>query len=324
MFVLRVLVTGANGFVGRALSAKLLQDGVELTGAVRNDRCHLAGDVVRCAVGNIDAKTDWMPALSNVDVVVHLAGRAHVMHETQVDPLVAYREINTAGALNLARQAASAGVRRLVFVSSIKVCGEGQERPDEDAYTEMDAPAPSDPYVISKWEAEQGLRLIAESTGLEVVILRPPLVYGPGVGANFLRLMRSVKSGWPLPLGAVANRRSLIYIGNLVDAISMSARHPAAANKTFLLSDGDDVSTPELIRRIASAFGVPARLLSVPEPWLRLAGTLLRKGPAVDRLLGSLIVDASAIRRDLGWSPPLTMQQGLAETLKWYEGKHGR
>ena len=317
-----MLITGANGFVGQALCTKLLQDGVKVTAAVRNNDRLLAAEVIQ-VVGNIDSQTNWTPALFGADVVVHLAGRAHAMRDTQANPLAAYRAVNTAGTLNLARQAASAGVRRLVFVSSIKVCGEGQVQPDEGAYTEGQPPAPSDPYAISKWEAEQGLRMLAELTGLEVVILRPPLVYGPSVGANFLRLMKAVSRGWPLPLGAVTNRRSLIYLGNLVDAIRVSTRHSAAANKTFLLSDGEDVSTPELIRRLASTFGVPTRLLPVSEHLLRLTGTVLNKRLAVDRLLGSLVVDSRAIRRDLNWSSPFAMKQGLVETVKWYEGKFG-
>ncbi len=222
-----------------------------------------------------------------------------------------YRATNTEATLNLARQAAQAGVKRFVFISSIKVNGEGRDAP----YRETDAAAPEDAYAISKWEAEQGLRQIARETGLEVVILRPPLVYGPGVKANFQRLLQMVRRGWPLPLGAIHNRRSLLYLGNFVDAIRLCVEHPAAAGQTFLLDDGEPVSTPELIRAVARAMGRPARLLAVPVGVLEFAGALLGKRAAVARLTGSLWVDSSAIRSRLGWTPPFSMEAGLAATV---------
>lgn len=315
---MRVLVTGANGFVGQTLCRQLLQDGKhEVVGAVRGEVKSVAGITLR-VVGDIDSHTPWRHALDGMDVVVHLAGRAHVMRDTHIDPLAAYRTVNTQGTINLARQAALAGVKRLVYVSSVKVCGEGQAQVNEGAYTETQPPCPSGDYAVSKWETEQGLWEIARATSLEVVILRPPLVYGPGVGANFLRLMQWVDRGWPLPLGGVNNRRDLIYLGNLVDAIATCTTHRAAANKTYLVADGDSVSTPELIRRVASALGRPARMLPIPEKWLRMAGALTGKSAAIDRLLGSLMVDSSTIRRDLGWSPPFSMREGLVETAKWY------
>lgn len=320
---MKVLVTGANGFVGQELCRRFLQDGRhEVVAAVRNKSKSIVG-ITQCVVGDIHPQTSWAPATSGVDAVVHLAGRAHVMRDTRNDPLLAYRSVNTEGTINLARQAALAGVKRFIFLSSIKVCGEGQSKPDEGAYTEKQSPTPSDPYAISKWEAEKGLKVVAETMGLEVVILRPPLVYGPGVGANFLRLMQLVDRGWPLPLGGVNNCRDLIYLGNLVDAIATCTTHLAASNRTFLLADGDGVSTPELIRRVATALDRPARLLRLPEKWLRIAGVLTGKGPAVDRLLGSLMVDSGAILRDLGWSPPHSMQEGLVETAKWYRSIYG-
>ena len=264
------LVTGASGFFGRALVAELVGRGISTRGAVRRAvSLPLGAECV--AVGEIDNRTDWYEALRDAGSVVHLAARAYVMHEAGVDPLASFLAINTEGTLNLARQAAQAGVHRFVFVSTIKVNGEGRDTP----YTESDLAAPQDRYAISKWEAEQGLRDIAARTGMEVVILRSPLVYGPGVGANFLRLMQVVDKGWPLPLGGVANCRSLIYLGNLVDAIAACLTHSAAANKTFLLSDGEDVSTPELIRRLAFTLRRPARLFSVPSFLLRSAGALL-------------------------------------------------
>jgi UDP-glucose 4-epimerase len=222
-----------------------------------------------------------------------------------------YRATNTDATLNLARQAAQAGVRRFVFVSSIKVNGEGRDAP----YRETDPPAPQDAYAISKWEAEQGLWRIARETGLEVVVLRPPLVYGPGVKANFRRLLDTVARGWPLPLGAIENRRSLLYLGNFVDAIRVCVEHPAAAGQTFLIDDGQPVSTPELVRAVARAMGRPARLLPVPAGMLEFAGALLGKRAAVARLTGSLWLDSSLIRARLGWTPPYSMAAGMAATV---------
>ena len=304
---MKVLVTGATGFVGKALCGELVAHGHAVVPAVRR-ASGLADETV---VGDIDDATDWMAALRDCDAVVHLAARVHVMDDTAHDPLALYRVTNTAATLNLARQAVQAGVKRFVYISSIKVNGEGRDA----AYRETDAPAPGDAYAISKWEAEQGLQRIARETGLEVVILRPPLVYGPGVKANFLRLMRTVERGWPLPLGAIRNRRSLLYLGNFVDAIRVCVEHPAAAGQTFLVDDGSPVSTPELIRAVAHAMGRPARLLAVPVGVLAFVGALLGKRAAVARLTGSLWVDGSLIRSRLGWTPPFTLRQGLAATV---------
>ncbi|MFP5414946.1 MAG: UDP-glucose 4-epimerase family protein [Gammaproteobacteria bacterium] len=304
---MKALITGATGFVGMALCDRLAASGYGVVPAVRSTS-GLPNEVV---VGDLDASTDWRPALAGCNAVVHLAARVHVMHDTASDPLALYRATNTDATLNLARQAAQAGVQRLVFISTIKVNGEGRD----EAYRESDVPAPEDPYAISKWEAEQGLRRIAEETGLEVVILRPPLVYGPGVKANFLRLMQMVKKDWPLPLGAVRNRRSLLYLGNFVDAIRVCVEHPAAAGHTFLIDDGQPVSTPELVRAVARAMGRPARLLAVPVGVLAFAGALLGKRAAVARLAGSLYVDSSTIRSRLGWTPPYSMEAGLEATV---------
>lgn len=306
----RVLVTGANGFVGQALAAQLRHVGWAITRAMRNPVAQ--DDVI--AVGDIHASTDWTAALSGCSAVIHLAARVHVMRDEASDPQAAFRAVNVDGTLNLARQAAQAGVRRFVFLSSIKVNGEGRE----ESYRQGDAPCPQDPYAVSKWETEQGLHGIAAETGMEVVILRPPLVYGPGVKANFQRLLGAVDKGWPLPLGAIENRRSLLYLGNLVDAIQLCLAHPAAAGQTYLVSDGEDVSSPELVRRLARAMGRPARLLPVPPAWMRLAGRLAGRRADVDRLLGSLVVDSSRIRRELGWSPPFSLDAGLAETAQRY------
>jgi len=304
---MKALITGATGFVGMALCDRLAASGYGVVPAVRSTS-GLPNEVV---VGNLDASTDWRPALIGCEAVVHLAARVHVMDDTAQAPLALYRATNTDATLNLARQAAQAGVKRFVFISTIKVNGEGRD----EAYRESDVPAPQDPYAISKWEAEQGLWQIAEETGLEVVILRPPLVYGPGVKANFLRLMQVVKKGWPLPLGAVRNRRSLLYLGNFVDAIRVCIEHPAAAGHTFLIDDGQPVSTPELVRAVARAMGRPARLLAIPVGLLAFAGALLGKRAAVARLAGSLYVDSSAICSRLGWTPPYTMEAGLEVTV---------
>lgn len=314
---MRVLVTGANGFVGRAMCKSFTTDRYVVVPAVR---CvsGLAGETV---VGNIGGATKWTAALTGCNAVVHLAARAHVMDDGAQDTLALYRATNLDATLNLARQAAKAGVKRFVFISTVKVHGEGFAHPrpvsrsDGIAYVETDPPAPKDAYAISKWEAEQGLADISRQTGLEVVVLRPPLVYGPGVGANFLRLIQAVERGLPLPLAAIRNQRSLLYLGNFIDAVRLCLEQPAAAGQTFLLDDGQPVSTPGLIHALASAMGRAAHLLAVPVWMLEAAGSLLGKRAAVVRLTGSLVVDSSAIRSRLGWTPPFTMQQGLAETV---------
>lgn len=307
---MRILVTGASGFVGRALCETLTQIGHEIVPAVRVPK----GIHAERVVGQIDASTNWQAALEGVQAVVHLAARVHVMQDAASDPLAAFRSVNTDGSLNLARQCAAAGAKRFTFISSIKVNGEGRELP----YAESDLPSPQDAYAISKWEAEQGLREIEAATGMEVVILRPPLVYGPGVGANFLRLMRMVEKRRPLPFGRVENRRSLLYLGNFTDAIRLCLEHPAAAGKTFLLSDGEDVSSAELVRRLARAMNRPARLLPVPTSWLRMAGALAGRSSEMDRLLGSLAVDSSQIRQELGWRPQFSMEDGLGRTVAYF------
>jgi len=314
----RVLVTGSNGFIGLALIAELARRKAIVRGAVRHSGSFLQ-DCECVIVGEVNGQTNWHEALVGATEVVHLAARAHITHETAEDSLAAFRAINTEGTLNLARQAAQDGIRRFVFVSTIKVNGEGRDAP----YAELDAPAPEDAYAVSKWEAEHGLRKIADQTGMEIVVLRVPLVYGPGVGANFLRLLTAIDAGWPLPLGGIVNCRSLIYLGNLVDAIIVSLRHPNAANKLFLLSDFEDVSTTELIRRLAAALDVKPRLFALPRAWIRQAAIVLDKLRAVDRLWGSLFVDSSKIHRELDWLPPFSMDIGLAETAKWYRRVRG-
>ncbi|MBI1887755.1 MAG: SDR family oxidoreductase [Nitrosomonadales bacterium] len=307
---MKFLVTGANGFVGRSLCAELLRQGYAIRAAVRSGNARI-DHAEQAIVGPIGAKTDWTDALRGVDVVIHLAARVHVMRETAGDPLAEFLEVNLHGTENLARQAARAGVRRLVYVSSIKVNGESTKG---QPFSESDNPDPQGPYAVSKWQAEQVLHRVAKETGLEVVIVRPPLVYGPGVKGNFAQMLKVLSSGIPLPLSAVNNLRSLIYVENLIDALIVCAMQPDAAGKTYLVSDGEDISTPDLLRHMGDAMGHPARLFPLPHGLLRLGGMLFGKAEQVERLLGSLRVDSGKIRRELGWQPPYTLEQGLHAT----------
>jgi nucleoside-diphosphate-sugar epimerase len=308
---MRILVTGAKGFVGRAMCSEALARGLTVRGGTRSP-CDLPKGVDNVVVGSIDGSTDWLDVLSFCEVVVHLAARVHVISDVATDPLEEFRRVNVQGTLNLARQAAEAGVRRFVFVSSIKVNGEATQL--GHPFKADDVPAPIDAYGVSKMEAEQGLREISAQTGLDVVIIRPPLVYGPGVKGNFAAMMRWFKRGVPLPLGAIHNKRSLVALGNLVDLLVNCLMHPAAANQTFLVSDDEDVSTTELLRRMGKAIGRPARLVPAPVSWLKLAAAGLGKQDVALRLCGSLQVDIEKTRRLLGWSPPLSLDQGLKRT----------
>jgi UDP-glucose 4-epimerase len=303
------MVTGASGFVGKALCDELLKRNIPAT-AVKRARTSTES----IAIGEIDGNTDWSVSLRECSTVVHLAARVHVMQDAAADPLSEYRRTNVQGTLNLASQAAAAGVQRFVFLSSVKVNGESTAV--GNSFGPDDVPAPQDPYGISKMEAEQGLRLIAERTSMEVVIIRPPLVYGPGVKANFAALMHAVQRGWPLPLGAVHNQRSLVALGNLVDFIITCATHSAAANQTFLVCDGQDLSTSELVRVMSRAAGVSTRLLPIPVSLLRLAGRWLGKADAIDRLCGNLQVDSSKARDLLGWLPPISVHEELVRTMR--------
>ncbi len=262
------------------------------------------------------ALPEILPDLTGA-AIIHLAARVHIMRDSSPEGMEAYRETNVRGTVELARAAAGAGARRFIYMSSVKVNG---ERTGDAPFRETDLPHPVDPYGVSKWEAEQALVRISAETGMEVVILRPPLVYGPHVKANFLRLLRWVDHGIPLPLASVRNRRSMIYLGNLVDAIITCIDHPAVAGHTYLLSDGEDVSTPDLIRRMAMAFGKSARLWPLPAVGLRTLGALSGKRAEVERLLDSLQVDSSQFRQDAGWQPPFTLAQGVAQTVNWYRG----
>jgi nucleoside-diphosphate-sugar epimerase len=311
------LVTGANGFVGSALCARLLRDGMSVHGAVRaaNPLQHGAEAIT---VGSLSSYTDWSEALRNVEQVVHLAARVHVMNDRSLDPLTEFRRVNVEGTANLARQAAAAGVRRFVYLSSIKVNGEFTV--EGQSFTANDVPAPQDAYGISKHEAEQLLRQIADETGMEVVIIRSPLVYGTGVKANFAAMMIWLARGLPLPLVAVnQNRRSLVALDNLVDLIVTCLDHPAAAHQTFLVSDGEDLSTADLIRRTGVAMGRAARLFYMPTVFLKLAANLVNKPGIYQRLCGSLELDITKTRQLLGWVPPVSVNEGLRRAA---EGLH--
>lgn len=312
---MNILITGATGFIGKWLVDRLSADGFQVTAAVRNPSASMPPTVRTVAVGDITPGTDWSEALAGIDAVVHLAARVHVMKDNTANPLAEFRHVNVGGTKRLARQAVEAGVRRFIFLSSVKVNGEGAEAP----YSEDDPPAPQDHYGMSKLEAEETLRCIANESNMETVIIRPPLVYGPGVGANFLRLCHLVRRGIPLPLAGINNLRSMIYVENLVDAIIVGLVQPDAAGKTYLVSDGEDVSTPELIRRLAAALEKPARLVPFPASLLRLVGKLLGKSAEVERLTESLRVNSSKIENELGWEPPFTMNQGLAKTVTWFK-----
>jgi nucleoside-diphosphate-sugar epimerase len=310
-----MLVTGASGFVGNRLTAELLQRGHTVRVALRDTKQVVAEKAESTLIADINAETDWTDALHGMDTVFHLAARVHVMKDDSSDPLAEFRKVNLYGTENLARQAARAGVKRLVYVSSIKVNGEGTEG---TSYTETDIADPHDPYGVSKWEAEQALHRIAQETGLEVVIVRPPLVYGPGVKGNFISLFAAIDKGYPLPLAGARNARSLVYVGNLVDALIACATRVEAAGQTYLVSDGDAVSTAELVSDIARALERKDRSFYFPPGVLHAVAGLLGKSAQVDRLFGSLRVDSSKLRQQLGWTQPYTLQQGLEETARWY------
>jgi nucleoside-diphosphate-sugar epimerase len=308
---MKLLLTGATGFLGSRLATALHpKPDVNLTAAVRRYIEIPSAEIVE--VQGLGAKTDWSTALTNQHVVIHAAARAHIMKDEVADPLVEYRRVNVDGTLNLARQAAAAGVKRFIFISSIGVNGNINTQP----FTEDDTPNPAELYAQSKWEAEQGLWEVQRETGMELVIIRPPLVYGPNAPGNFGSLMRWVEKGVPLPLGAIHNQRSLVAVDNLVDLIITCIDHPAAANQVFLAGDGQDLSTTELLQGVARAMDKPARLIPVPSSLLMLGATLLGKKAVAQRLLGSLQVDISKARNLLGWEPPVSVEEGLKRCFK--------
>ncbi len=306
-----ILVSGANGFVGKALCAELFRQGFLVLGAVRSET-RQAEAIQTLSVGAINGTTNWSEALLGMNVVIHLAARVHLMNDNAVDPLEAFRKVNVEGTINLAQQAASAGVRRFIFISSIKVNGE-HTLPGQ-TFTAEDRPAPADAYAMSKLEAEIALRQLAEQTGLEVVIIRAPLIYGPGVKANFHRMMHWLEKGVPLPLGAMHNKRSFVALDNLVDLIKTCVAHPLAANQTFLAGDGEDLSTTDLLQRLSNLLGKPAKLLPLPIWALKTGAMLLGKSDMAQRLCNSLQVDISKTCELLNWQPPVTVDDALKKT----------
>jgi nucleoside-diphosphate-sugar epimerase len=313
----KVLLTGATGFVGTALRAALKARSIPYRSvthqiALRESR----GEAV--SVGSIDGATEWSAAVTGVSSVVHLAARVHVMRETLPDALAAFRSVNTQGTERLARAAVRAGARRFIYVSSIKVNGESTSgRP----FSRSDPPGPVDPYGISKWEAELALARVARETGLEVVVVRPPLVYGPGVRGNFLRLLKLARLGFPTPVGSANNLRSLVFVRSLADVLVTCIQHPAAAGQTFLVSDGEDLSTPALFTKLARALGKRPWLVPVPVGLLRAIAGVARRSAEFQRLFGSLQVDSTPLLTELGWRPPHTVDQGILETASWYCGR---
>lgn len=314
-----ILVTGASGFIGRRLTSALRSSGrLNPIGVVRTAAKASAG--IRCyRVPDINSKLDWSDCLTGIDSVIHCCARVHVMDEAVSDPLAEFRKTNVEATLNLARQSAIAGVRRFVFISSIKVNGEWTY--PNDCFTAEDDPLPLDPYGISKYEAEQALFRLASETGMEVVVIRPPLVYGPGVKGNFARLVELVNKGLPLPLGSVYNKRSLVGLDNLVDLIITCVEHPSAANQIFLASDGRDLSTTELLKALAIAGGKRGWLVPIPVIVLEAGAAVLGKRAIARRLLDSLQVDISKNRELLGWEPPISVEEGLRRCFVDYKGE---
>ena len=317
---MKVLVTGSSGFVGSALCSHLVSRDFDVVATAQNlPNAHVPRVDYRI-VTKLNAATDWHDALAGVQTVIHCAARVHVMRDHAQDPLTEFFRVNTLGTETLTRAAAHCGVKRLVFLSSIKVNGESALL--DAPFDQTSPPKPQDPYAISKWEAEKALTRVSAETGLEIVVLRCPLVYGPGVKGNLLRLLQAVDHGIPLPLALARNHRSLIYLDNLTDAITTCLTHPVAAGKTYLVSDGEDISTAELIARIAQALGKPSRLWPFPLGLMELAGRMSGKSDEIARLLGSLCIDSSKICNELDWTPPYTLEQGLAETAQWLHGQN--
>ena len=317
-----VLVTGANGFIGNALCRRMLDEGWNVRGAIRSieKKESLPSGVDAIEIGSIGPDTRWETALKDIEAVVHLAAELNFKKHDSAEKLSLYRKTNVIGTINLAKIAESMGVRRFIFLSSIKVNGEGRVSP----YTEKDKPIPIDPYSMFKLEAEQFLEEFSSRTSLEVVVLRPPLVYGPGVKGNYLKMIKLIDKGVPLPFARVENDRSLLFLGNLIDAIVTCIKHPDAAGKKYLVSDRENVSTPELIKRIAASLGKSARLFSLPPGLVEILAKLVGKSKAIKRLLNSLTVDILKIRQELSWQPPYTQQEGIVQTTQWYLKERSR
>ncbi len=312
---MKVLITGATGFIGGAFLARTASDGhFSLRAALRSDVQFGYSGVKTVFVEGLTTTADWYEAVRGCDAVVHAAARNHIMQDASTDPLVEFRRVNVQGTLNLARQAAAAGVKRFIFLSSVKVNGELTK--SGRSFNEKDIPTPQDPYSVSKHESEVGLRLLTKETGMDVTIIRPPLVYGYGDKGNFKNMILWLEKGIPLPLGAIHNKRSLVAVDNLVDFILTCIVHPLAANETFLVADGEDLSTTELLQRVGLALGKPARLFPVAAGLLYLGAVLIGKKEMAQRLCGSLQVDISKARELLGWTPPLSVDDGLRRRVE--------
>ncbi|KJU82150.1 UDP-glucose 4-epimerase [Candidatus Magnetobacterium bavaricum] len=312
-----VLITGINGFIGRHLSRILIERDYVVQGTMRS-HVELISDVSKIHITeDIGPTVNWKPILKNIDVIIHLAAHVHVMKQTSNN--TAYRHVNTLGTEHLARAAAAAGVKRMIYLSTIKVNG---EETIHTPFVEDSPTSAEDPYALSKLEAERSLFQIASQTGLEVVILRPPLVYGAYVKGNFYKLLKLLHTGLVLPVASTKNKRSLVYVGNLVDAIINCIMHSTAANKIYLISDCEDLSTPELAIRLSAALGKPARVIAVPTALLHLLGTVTGRLNTIKRLINSLTVDCSKIRSELDWTPPFTVNQGLKDTADWFINDH--
>lgn len=308
-----ILVTGANGFVGRHLCQKLLSADYSVRALSRKAFDHDTRLDLTISPGLFDSETIDNQLLCGVQTVIHLAARVHVMHDTSRDPLAEFRKVNVNATLALARQSAQAGVKRFIFLSSVKVNGE--HTPAGHPFKETDAPNPLDAYGISKLQAEQGLLKIADETGMELVIIRPPLIYGPGVKANFASMINIIRRGIPLPLGAIHNLRSFVYLGNLLDIMMLCISHPAAANQVFFVSDDQNISTTGLLQACAHAMGVPSRLVPLPKKFLNCMLCIVGKKNIAQRLCGNLQVDISKAKALLGWTPPFTFEDGLKATV---------
>lgn len=317
---MRILLTGANGFLGRVVCKRALKSGFALRGALRKQidekKSDYPAEAEHVVIGDINDKTDWSGALADCDVVIHLAARVHIMHDTTANALNEFRRMNVAATIHLAKQAAAAGVKRFVYVSSIGVNGASTTA---KPFSENDTPQPHSPYALSKWEAEQPLHKIAAETGLEVVIVRPPLVYGPSAKGNFATLISVVRKGVPLPFKGVRNSRSFIYVENLADALIACATHEKAAGQTFLVSDGEDISLSDLLYKLSVLIGCKPRLFALPNWLLKLFFSLTGKPDLINKLIDSLQVDSGKIRQELNWQPPYSLDEGLRATVKGYQ-----
>jgi nucleoside-diphosphate-sugar epimerase len=310
---MNILVTGATGFIGNKLCQVLSMRGDAVV-AVARKQVNIDTNIT--VINKVLSKdTDWQDCLKDIDVVIHLAGRAHVMKDVSENPYQAYADINIHATKHLAEQAALSGVKRFIYLSSIKVNG---ERTKDVAFSETESPQPEDDYGKTKYEAEKALNNIGKDTGMEVVIIRPPLVYGEGVKANFKSLIKLAQLNIPLPFGAIRNKRSLVYIENIIDFILLCTHHPSAANQTFLISDDDDVSITRLIQEIKEASGKRSLLIPVPQSWLKFVLQLIGKSSLSDRLLGNLQVDMTKAKTLLDWKPPFTVEQGINKTIEAY------